>query len=253
MKGVFFQKPLEFKLHVEGESWRQGDEIAVELLVKNHGSESINTDDLVLILALGTLKKVREKSSEAYQEISSAKWEEKNSIPTSGEHHLKWKFKTDINCPITDTIGSLFILYGKRDSLEKLGQLQLVVNPHAEVDEFLSRLNIQHRFVVKSKKYKKGSVDVKLDPPSSRAYLTLEQLLINFKKVETGLKINYQFQVKKVEATAATLDVKKQGKTLDQELSRSDLYLASGRFNHDKMEEYIRAALDLVEQKVNYT
>ena len=36
MKGTFFQRPVEYNLWIDGESWRQGDTVSGELTVRNH-------------------------------------------------------------------------------------------------------------------------------------------------------------------------------------------------------------------------
>jgi len=45
MKGTFFQKPLELELNIEGESWKQGDSVYGNLVVKNHGPDSFSLKD----------------------------------------------------------------------------------------------------------------------------------------------------------------------------------------------------------------
>ena len=67
MRGAFFQKPLEFRLLVEGESWNQGDPIAGSLSVMNHGAEEIPHHEMAIFLACGELGKVRLKSPDAFR------------------------------------------------------------------------------------------------------------------------------------------------------------------------------------------
>jgi hypothetical protein len=64
--------------------------------------------------------------------------------------------------------------------------------------------------------------------------------------------VKYVFQVKQVEASAATIEVKKQKREIKQSFTPDQYFLPSGRFNHDQIEESIREALSSVESKVKY-
>src|SRR4051812_18114787 len=124
MKGMSFQKPLEFRLQVEGETWNQGDSISGVLEVKNRGSESISLADMQVQLGHGRLKRVHEKMSGAFKILEKTGMDASATLAPNAEAKLQWKFPTDRNCPITDSMASLFLLYGKGEVVETLGQLQ---------------------------------------------------------------------------------------------------------------------------------
>lgn len=251
MKGTFFQKPLELQLQIEGESWRQADSISGKLLARNHGGEPIELNGIQVRLARGALRKVRQKSVDAFDLIESIPMAASGTLPAGGSSTADWSFQLDRNAPVTDNLSSLFILYGRGDTLEALGQLQLHIGPIEIIDEFLKRLSIGFRFVVRSIKAGKAGVDVKLDPPDAKAFTTLEGLTLSFQlDDDETLNVQYVFQVKKVEATAASFDVKKDKRQVEQTFRRDQYRVSSGRINHDALEESIREALSTVEAKV---
>lgn len=252
MKGTFFKKPLELRLLVEGESWRQGDPVSGELSVRNTGSESFPSEGLCVRLARGELRKVRAKSPDAFQEIASAAFGPSSALEAGKESVMKWSFPTDRNCQITDSLASLFLLYGNGEDSTQIGQLQLKFDPDEVIQEFIQRLQVNFRFVAQSRKSRKGWVEYKLDPPSAKAYATLEQLALSFRFHGEALEVRYVFQVKKIESTAAALDLKKGTLELAQTFTPSQYRLPSGRINHDLMESSLKEALGQVEARIVY-
>lgn len=252
MKGTFFQKPLEFNLRIEGETWNQADAISGELIAKNHGAEPVALETLGVGLAHGELKKVRLKSPEAFDVLASQKFEGGQMLEPGKEARLSWKFETDRNCPISDSTKSLFIVYGQGDATEKLGQLQLTIRPYWIIQEFLSTVTTQFRFVVKTLKWSKGRVEAKLAPPDSKAFAMLEHLTLSFRFEEETLDVKYVFQVKKLEATAANVDVKKDKREVEQSFAKHEYLTPSGRIGFERLEAAIREALQVVEAKVTF-
>lgn len=250
MKGTFFQRPLELSLQVNGESWTQGESITGILTVKNHGAGPLALNNAVVHLAYGNLKSVREKIPGMFKILSSVPLTFENQLEAQQNLSCEWCFESERNAPITDKSGSLFLLYGTGTETEKLGHLQLVINPDKLIQEFIKTMAIQFRFVVKSQKANKGQTETKLTPPSAQGFASLEHLMMHFRYEGETLEIRYVFNVKKIEATAASFDLKKQKKELTQTLTPSQAYLASGRVNHDHLEALIRAALDSVESKI---
>jgi hypothetical protein len=247
MKGTCFQKPLEFNLRIDGESWQQGESIVGSLTVKNHGPTSVPLSAIHARLAYGELKKVRAKSQDAFKVISESKSE--GTLESQKEVTIPFKFETDRNCQITDTSGSLFLVYGDGDATEKLGQLQLAVHPYWVIQEFVKTFQTDFRFVVKTQKAGKGTVEIKLVPPVSQAFATLEQVIFSFKFQGDALEMQSAFHTKKVEASAASVDLKKEKKASHHVFEAKQYLLPSGRFNHDTIVPMIREVLSAVEAK----
>jgi hypothetical protein len=250
MKGTFFQRPLEFNILIDGETWNQGDSVQGTLTIKNHGSSPALVNDLRVDLAHGDLKKVRQKSPEAFKSMTTATY--KAEVAPQSSTSFDWKFETDRNCPITDNSGSLFILYGKGTALDQLGHLELAIQPYWIIQEFLKTINIQYRFVVKTQKATKGWVEVKLAPPDSQLFVTVEHLILSFRFNGETLEVKYLFNVKAIEATASSFDVKKKKKECVQTFEPSQYLTSFKRFNHEHIEQAIKSALELVQAKVLY-
>lgn len=252
MKGTFFQKPLEFQVRIEGESWRQGDPIPVTLEVRNHGAEPVALSEVRLHLTYGTLKKVREKSPKAFDVIASGHFG--GTLDPGKTATLTWKFETDRNFAITDVSGSPFIVYGRGEALETLGQLQLNFQPHALIDDLMNVFQAAFRFVVKSKKAgSKDTVEIKLAPPSGKAFSTLDFLQLSSKftgPTKETWELGYTFNVKKVDASVGSASTHKAKLEHEQSFEPSQYRTASGRFDHERMEASVREALQKVESKI---
>lgn len=243
MKGTFFQKPLEFNLKVEGETWRQGEPVSVSVSIKNHGSDLVELSTIGAYLAYGGLKKVRERTPGAFEVLEKAK-ELQGSLKPSEDFSFSHSFSTDRNCPITDNSRSLFLVYGQGNELEKLGMLQLVFQPYPLIEEFLNVFQTSFRFVRKSQSSLKRGVEVKLGPPTSKTFAALESLSLVFRFEGDALDIQYTFNTKTVEANAASVDLKKKKTQLSRTYT-PDLYLRpSGRFDHERVEPAIREDLE---------
>ncbi len=59
MKGTFFQKPIEYKIEVEGETWSQGDVVKGQLIVNNHGDSSLDFTSIGCHLCFVDMKKMK--------------------------------------------------------------------------------------------------------------------------------------------------------------------------------------------------
>lgn len=207
-------------------------------MLKNHGSEAIDASEIRVALAHGAISKVRKKDAGAFTLISQQEMPSQLVSPGS-QGSFNWKFETDRNCTVTEKGSSLFILYGRGESLDSLGQIQLVIHPYFIIEEYLKSLQTQHRFVLKSLKSSKGWLECKMAPPSSRALASVEQLLLSFHFDGDTLMAHYCFDVKKLEALAATTSISKQKREFEQSYN-STQYLRNGRFNFEEIEASIR-------------
>lgn len=250
MKGIYFQKPFEFQLLVEGETWRQGAAIRGTLVIKNHGSEGLPLSGVRVSLAHGRASKVKQKAENALKILESISAEEGRMLAPGAEERLPWGFQLDRNAPITDKSSSLYLLYGlapvpgaRAESGDKTGLLQLQVEPDALLEEFLGVFQIQHHFVVKSRHGGKGRVGVKLAPPGSKGLAAIEQLELQLRFGEgERLEIGYLFDLKNINGTAAGVSVSTSEKELDQVLERNEYLTPSGRVNHERMEAAVGEA-----------
>jgi hypothetical protein len=191
-----------------------------------------------VILAHGAIAKVRKKDAGAFTPISSASMESQKITP-GGQASFPWKFETERNCTVTEKGASLFLLYGKGESLDSLGQIQLVIQPDTIIEEYLKSLQTLFHFVPKTQKSNKGWVECKLAAPSSRNFASVEQLLLSFRFEGETLMVHYLFDVKKLEALAATTSLSKQKREFEQSFTPMQ-YLRNGRFNFEVIEASIK-------------
>ena len=250
MKGTFFQKPLEFRLEVDGETWNQGDKITGSLNIKNHGADPAALSEFRVALAHGELKKVHAKSPEAFKILNTTPGSAGAKLESEKEFTLPWTFETNRNSPITDTSSSLYLLYGRGDATEHLGHIQLNMNPDSVIQDIIQIFVIAFRFVVKTRKFAKGSVEVKLAPPDAKAFKAVEQLILTFRYEGDTVLLSYSFAVKKIEPTASSFEIVKDKRVFEQSFAPSQYRTPSGRFNHDTIEATIREVISQVESKV---
>ena len=234
MKGTSFQKPLEFKLAVEGESWKQGETLSGTLTVKNHGAEPADLSGLRTALAYANLEDVRTKVPDAFEFQAATELKPTGQLAPQQEETFEWKIQLDRNSPITDKSRSLFLLYGQGEAPVKLGQLQLVVVPVTIIQDFLNLMSIDFKFVVKILKFNKNAVEAKFTPPSAKEFSAVENLFISFRFDGDQLQLRYLFNIKKLDASAG-MEMKKDKKEFKQEFIPNQYLLSNGRLNHEKI------------------
>lgn len=239
MKGTFFQKPFEFRSVINGESWHQGDTVNGTLEIKNHDSAAIALTDINVSLAYGDSKKVHQKENDAFSILTSIPVTTQQPLAPQGTEKLDWEFKLERNCPITDKSGSLYLLYGPKTTGVNTGQLQLNVLPVAYILEFLKILQIEFKFVVRFMKSSKNYVDVKLVPPSSKTFASMNHVNIQFRYKEDNLEIRYIFNVNEVNKNGLA----KVKREFEQSFAPNEYLLHNNRLNHEKMQQTIEDVL----------
>ena len=228
MKGMSFQNGVEFRITIEGESWNQGASIQGRI-------ESKPAAKAQIVLAEGLDKKVKAKSPDAFIVLEEA---ESASAP------YDWSFTLPIDCRISDKSGSLYILYGHGENIEKLGQLRLNILPHPVVADMIDLLSTHFRFAFKSwSAGKSSSTEAKMDPPSSKDWAMLESLTVLCKTNSDSLDCKFQFQRNEVDATKGGLATK----SVKREVSRSwKLKQIVHDFNQRLNKEVITAEIEKV-------
>ena len=125
MKGTCFQKPFEFSLVVEGESWHQGDTIQGRLGIKNYGGGDEKLKDVFVSLAHGEYKNVKLKKLESFEILKTAEISAEKMLSSGEKQEIEWAFHLDQNAPVTDKSSSLYLLYGKKQDGMISGHLQI--------------------------------------------------------------------------------------------------------------------------------
>jgi hypothetical protein len=247
MRGIKIINQLQYELEVKLESFAQGDTIAANIMVKKNGVNPIGK--FSVSLALGSLKKVREDETAAFEIIETKNFEQTDKAEIV--HDFEFNLKE--NCPITDNQHSLYIIYGESDG-EKLtmnagsfGHLQLSVHPHQLHKEILTVWELFFRFKMKSQKAKKKAVEYKLIPPPGKTYPGLEGVTLFLEKVGDKIVQKVGCQIKKIDYSGVSaedkLKMKKEEKSFTQEFSPSEYLIYGKAFNQEKIKGLIEAAL----------
>lgn len=227
MRGMFFSKPFEYRLETEGEAWSQGQTLRGRLEIR----PSAEGAERVVGLARGSLKAVRAKAPDAFEQI------EQQATDSNG----RFEFQLSPNAIVTDVSTSLYLRYGAQGG----GVLQISVSPHDVVQRLLKTLEISFRFVTKSSKSKKdGWVENSLAPPDGKSHARLEGLKL-LTRLGEGLELETQwvFELQTLEATASSITTKKSKKTLQKTLARERYRHVSGRLDPDVFDAFCAESL----------
>ena len=240
MKGTFFNKPLEWNIETQGESWTQGSPISGRLTVKNHGTEKIDLTGSGVALAWAEIKKVHTRTQGALKFESQQILEQPILAP--GEMtSIDFTLTLPANCPVTDKKASYFLAYGK--SCEE-NHLQLKVEPRVLFTKIAGLLDTFHRFKLKEVKSAKAGVEFKLLPPTARDMANLDGLSLVFAVDQDTLMLNFEFQVKKLDTSSITTKVSKEVVKIQKTLTPKEYSLGKEMINQDgilkSLEEVLR-------------
>ncbi len=243
MKGIFIHDQIEFRLEVAGDEFHQGDTLECSISAKNHSTSTRNVPAMRLELVRADLPKIKQKAENAFETIASA------GIPAPGDlapqevKNYSWSFPLEKNAPISDKSRSLCLIFGIPDATEYLPARIL---PHRHFRQIFLIMESAFQFVLKGQKSTDGWITGKLRPPSSRRLSLVEELLLSLRFEGNALAVKYIFKVKKFEATAATVGIKKGRNEVNQLLEESEYMLSREHINHDALQTRIEEALSTV-------
>jgi hypothetical protein len=230
MRSIFIQKPLEFRLEVPIEFGGQGDPAPCTLSVRNHSEERVPLSELSLQLALGDLKKVKAKDAQAFRVLATAELDRSAVLMPNASLSVVWDLVLDINAPITDKAQSLFFLYGNSSSTSLLGQLPLTVKMHPHLRAIFDTCETVFGLSNRGESWRDGFTTVKFQAPDLRKFSLVDEISIGARFVDGGaVELIYNFKVKKIAATAHSLNFKK-GRVEVAQTWRSEEYLFGGGF-----------------------
>ncbi len=245
MKGFFFQRPLEYHLTAEGEEWEQGDPIHGTLRVKNTGNNSVKLETLQTGLAYGVFKKIKEKDADAWSDLQTQVLAQNISFSPQEEQHYHWKFDLASDSPITDKAGSLFLLYGN-EKIYSQGRIDVRVTLMPILQSFLQTFETQFRFQKNYEKPKQAFTEVKLVPPDSKDFPTLDHVLCFLRIHEKVMEIRYNFKMKALgkKANQEKLKVLRKNREFQQHFTEEQ-YTQGGFSNRECFRQAIQEALEM--------
>lgn len=190
MKGMSFQNGVEFKVSIEGESWSPGETVKGQIETKPGSMAQV-------ILAEGIDKKVKLKSADAFITLFE--------VPLKKTPY-SWEFELPMNTRVSDKNGSLYLLYGSGEAIEKYGQLRLNIVPHLLLRDLSDLLTAEFRFALPVFSYGRSkTTELKLDPPELKEWTMLEQLVIQLGLSHDALDAKFIFTRKEVDPTRGGL------------------------------------------------
>jgi len=244
MKGTFFNRPLEWNIETQGESWGQGDTVLGSLKVKNHGLENIELGESGVGVAHADIKKIHARTANLKFDVKASF--EKNTIAPGECLELHFSLALGPNCPVTDKKASYYLTYGRGLSEN---QLQLKVEPKILFTKIIGLMDTFHRFKVKEYKSGKQGVEYKLIPPTSREMANLESLALTFSMIEDKLHLAFDFQVKKLDTSSITTKVNKMSINIKKELLPREYSLGTDMINQDQLLKALESVINEVKLK----
>ncbi len=250
MRSTFFQKPLQYQIAIDGESWDQGEKIKGKLIVRNMSSETVFVNVSQVILAYGLKKNIKEGNDSPWEVLEKQVLANNISLPEGGEKSYEWIFQLATDCPITDKQGGLYLLFGGEDTLSEGGRLDLPVILHTILQNFLQTFTTQFFFLEKYQKRKSEWTEVKLMPPESKEFPNMDYVRCLLRISREHLEVHYLFKMSGLGRSGEKMTVTKKNRELKQKIP-PEKYLQSGGFpNRACFRENIDEALNIARPEV---
>ena len=252
MRSTFFQQPLQHQIEIDGENWDQGGKIKGKLIISNVSSETIVVNASQVILAYGLKKSIKEGNGSRWEVLEKLVLTKNLSLSAGGQQSYEWIFQLATDCPITDKHGGLYLLFGGEDTLSEGGRLDLPVNLHPILQNFLQTFSTQFCFLEKYQKRKSEWTEVKLVPPDSKEYPNLDFVLCLLRISKEQLEAQYLFKMSGLGRSGEKMTVTKKTRDLKQKIPPEN-YLQPGGFpNRACFRENINEALNVARPDVMF-
>jgi hypothetical protein len=250
MRSVYIQQPLEYQIDVEGESWNQGEVVKGQIRIRNMSSKTVAVKTSQIILAHGLKKAFKEGTMVPWEVLEKQVVAQDIALQAGSELTLGWNFNLSTDCPITDKQGGLYLLFGGDETLTEGGRLNLQINLHPILQNYLQTFTTQFRFLEKYQKRKSELTEVKLIPPDSREYPNMDYVLCFLRIHDEQLEAHYRFKMSGLGRTGEKMTITKKNRELEQSIPQGK-YLQPGGFpNRACFRENIDQALNIARPEV---
>lgn len=250
MRSVYIQQPLEYQIDVEGESWNQGEVVKGQIRIRNMSSKTVAVKTSQIILAHGLKKAFKEGTMVPWEVLEKQVVAQDIALQAGSELTFGWNFNLSTDCPITDKQGGLYLLFGGDEALTEGGRLNLQINLHPILQNYLQTFTTQFRFLEKYQKRKSEWTEVKLIPPDSREYPNMDYVLCFLRIHDEQLEAHYRFKMSGLGRTGEKMTVTKKNRELEQSIP-PEKYLQPGGFpNRACFRENIDQALNIARPEV---
>jgi hypothetical protein len=158
-------------------------------------------------------------------------------ILQSTELHFKkgsstFEFSLGQNNPVSEKSQTYFLSLSTREGDLK-PHLECTVFPYPALDLLIKSLETFHRFKRKSIKNKKQGLEIKLTPPSSKEYQTLEQLIMLTTIESEILNLAVEFKSKKLSYADGKMAIEKEQHKSNEALPLKDIFWSSDSLNQE--------------------
>jgi hypothetical protein len=250
MRSVYIQQPLEYQIDVEGESWNQGEVVKGQIRIRNMSSKTVAVKTSQIILAHGLKKAFKEGTMVPWEVLEKQVVAQDIALQAGSELTFGWNFNLSTDCPITDKQGGLYLLFGGDEALTEGGWLNLQINLHPILQNYLQTFTTQFRFLEKYQKRKSELTEVKLIPPDSREYPNMDYVLCFLRIHDEQLEAHYRFKMSGLGRTGEKMTVTKKNREIEQSIPQGK-YLQPGGFpNRACFRENIDQALNIARPEV---
>ena len=244
MRSTFFDRPLEYQLLTAKEEWLQGEPIEGKLSIRNMNDERVSTSKIDVLLAYGNFRKIKAGEENCWSVLHLENIQKDLSLEGNQQLTYDWRFNLPSDAPITDKSGSLFLLFGGGDVLDRGGRLDIRTKMMELLQSFLQTFATQFQFVQKNPKYKDGWTEVQLDPPTgSREFPNLEHVMCYLRMVEHNLELKYRCKIKTLKKDGESVKVRGKNLEVSQTMTSDDYLQISGFPNRSRFREMIETAL----------
>ena len=245
MKGFFFAKPLEYRIETPAEELLQGQSFQGTLQGVNRGGAEESPLVLEVGLAYGDLKRIKQNEPDAFDLLERHKLAEDIALAPNEGRKAAWELTLASDCPITSSVGCLFLLYGGNlDEPGRWGRIDLSVDLMPELQTFITTLENHFAFEAKSKRYQEGFTEVRFKPPGS--YPTLEELSVLMRvREKESMALKFLFTLKGFSRSGDKKLIRRKLE-VERTLGKGEFLLPGGQPNRPHFRELVGAVLEEV-------
>jgi sporulation-control protein spo0M len=175
MKGLFFAKPIEYRLEIPADQWVQGETLQGSMSAVNRGADEEKKLRMEIGLAYGDFKKIKGNEPDALVLVERISLGKQFSLKPGDGNTVEWELNLPNDCPITSNEGSLFLLYGGNvEDRAARSKIDIRVKLAPVLETLVASIENYFAFAAKSRHHEDGFTEIKFKPPSS--YPTLDEL-----------------------------------------------------------------------------
>lgn len=191
MRGLYFAKPLEYRLEVPGNEFVQGTPLRGTLIVTNRDTKALSGLSLNVGLAYGVVKTLKAEGASALRILERTTLAEDFALNPGEERRAEWELPLHPMAPIQSKEASPFLLYGGNlEAPESRGQIDLPVQLAPPLRAFLTTLENHFAFELRGCHCEDGILEGRFKPPAS--YPTLEELTVLIGLEPESVRIEFQ-------------------------------------------------------------